>query len=41
LVALEDSVLWALDRSDFDTVVNDSVPLLRALNRSVVHGSAG
>ena len=36
VVALEDSVLWALDRSDFDAVVNDSVPLLRALNRSVV-----
>jgi CRP-like cAMP-binding protein len=36
VVALEDSVLWALDRSDFDAVVNESVPLLRALNRSVV-----
>jgi CRP-like cAMP-binding protein len=36
VVALEDSVLWALDRADFDAVVNESVPLLRALNRSVV-----
>jgi CRP-like cAMP-binding protein len=36
VVALEDSVLWTLDRSDFDAVVNESVPLLRALNRSVV-----
>ena len=36
VVALEDSVLWTLDRSDFDAVVNQSVPLLRALNRSVV-----
>jgi serine/threonine protein kinase len=36
VVALEDSVLWALDRSDFDAVVNQSVPLLHALNRSVV-----
>jgi CRP-like cAMP-binding protein len=36
VVALEDSVLWTLDRLDFDAVVNDSVPLLRALNRSVV-----
>jgi CRP-like cAMP-binding protein len=36
VVALEDSVLWSLDRSDFEAVVNDSLPLLRALNRSVV-----
>jgi len=36
VVALENSVLWTLDRSDFDAVVNESVPLLRALNRSVV-----
>ena len=36
VVALEDSVLWSLDRSDFEAVVNESVPLLRALNRSVV-----
>jgi CRP-like cAMP-binding protein len=36
VVALEDSVLWTLERADFDAVVNDSVPLLRALNRSVV-----
>ncbi len=36
VVALEDSVVWVLARSDFDAVVNESVPLLRALNRSVV-----
>jgi Protein kinase domain/Cyclic nucleotide-binding domain len=36
VVALEDSVLWALERSDFDALLNASVPLLRALNRSIV-----
>jgi Protein kinase domain/Cyclic nucleotide-binding domain len=35
VVALEDSGLWALDRSDFDAVLNESAPLLRALNRSM------
>jgi CRP-like cAMP-binding protein len=35
VVAAEDSVLWALDRSDFDRILNESVPLLRALNRSL------
>jgi CRP-like cAMP-binding protein len=35
VVAAEDTTLWALDRSDFDHIVNDSVALLRALNRSL------
>jgi CRP-like cAMP-binding protein len=36
VIALEESMLWTLGRADFDAVVNDSVPLLRALNHSVV-----
>jgi serine/threonine protein kinase len=36
VVALEDTTLWALRRADFDRVLNESLPLLRALNRSVV-----
>jgi CRP-like cAMP-binding protein len=35
VVALEDSVLWALERTDFDRILNSSIPLLRALNRSL------
>lgn len=35
VVALEDSVLWALERSDFERVLNQSVSLLWALNRSL------
>ena len=36
VVALEDSVLWTLQRSDFEAVMNESGPLLRAINQSVV-----
>jgi hypothetical protein len=36
VLAVEDSVLWALDRQTFDTVVGSSLPILRALNRVVV-----
>ena len=35
VVALEDSVVWTLERRDFDRILNLSVPLLRALNRSL------
>jgi hypothetical protein len=35
VVALEDTVLWALERSDFDRVMDESVSLPRALNRSL------
>jgi CRP-like cAMP-binding protein len=35
VVALEDTTLWTLDRSAFDRVLNQSMPFLRALNRSV------
>jgi hypothetical protein len=35
VAALEDSVLWALRASDFDHIVGGSIPLLRALNRSL------
>jgi serine/threonine protein kinase len=35
VVALDETTVWSLDRPDFDVVVNQSVPLLRALNRSV------
>jgi CRP-like cAMP-binding protein len=35
VIALEDSVVWTLARRDFDRILNLSVPLLRALNRSL------
>jgi serine/threonine protein kinase len=35
VVAVEDTVLWALGASDFERVLNDSPALLRALNRSL------
>jgi CRP-like cAMP-binding protein len=35
VVAVEDGVLWALERSDFERVLNTSVSLLRAMNRSL------
>jgi CRP-like cAMP-binding protein len=35
VVALNETTVWSLDRPSFDAVVNQSVPLLRALNRSV------
>ncbi|HLZ27099.1 MAG TPA: protein kinase [Chloroflexota bacterium] len=35
VVALEDTVVWTLERRDFDRLLNLSVPLLRALNRSL------
>jgi CRP-like cAMP-binding protein len=35
VVALDETTAWSLDRPDFDAVVNQSVALLRALNRSV------
>ena len=37
VVALDETFVWKLDRPDFDAVVNQSVPLLRALNRSMAH----
>jgi hypothetical protein len=36
VLAVEDSMLWALDRVTFESVLGSSVPLLRALNRVVV-----
>jgi len=36
VVALEDSVLWTLEQSDFEAVMNESGPLLRAINQSIV-----
>jgi CRP-like cAMP-binding protein len=36
VVALEDSTLWILHRADFQRVLQQSVPLLHALNRSLV-----
>jgi CRP-like cAMP-binding protein len=35
VVALEDSMVWALERADFDSVLNQSLSLSRALNRSL------
>jgi hypothetical protein len=35
VVALEDTLLWSLSRADFDAALNQSVLLLRALNRSL------
>jgi len=35
VVALEDTVLWALERSDFNQVLDASASLARALNRSL------
>jgi protein kinase-like protein/cyclic nucleotide-binding protein len=35
VVALEDTRAWRLDRTDFDNVLNQSVPLLRALSESM------
>ena len=35
VVALEDTVLWALGRDDFERLLETSAPLLRALNRSL------
>ena len=37
VVALEDTVLWALERSDFERVMDESGSLSRALNRSLAH----
>lgn len=36
VLAVEDSMLWALDRVTFESVLGSSVPLLRSLNRVVV-----
>ena len=36
VVALTDTVLWALTRADFEAFTATSVPLLRALNRALV-----
>jgi CRP-like cAMP-binding protein len=36
IVAVEDTVLWSLDRQDFEAFTARSVPLLRALNRALV-----
>jgi CRP-like cAMP-binding protein len=35
VLALEDTTLWSLQRSDFDQVLHESMPLARALNRSL------
>jgi serine/threonine protein kinase len=35
VIAIEDSVLWALERTDFEHILSDNVSLLRALNRSL------
>jgi CRP-like cAMP-binding protein len=35
VVVMEDAALWALDRTDFEDVLSQSVPLLRALNRAL------
>ena len=35
VVAAEDTILWALERADFDRILNESVALLRALNQSL------
>jgi len=35
VVAVEDGVLWVLERSDFERVLNTSVSMLRAMNRSL------
>ena len=32
VVVLEDAVLWALERADFDTLLSGSIPLLRSIN---------
>ena len=36
VVALEDTTLWTLQRSDFDQLVSHNTSLLRAMNRSLV-----
>jgi serine/threonine protein kinase len=35
VVAIEDSILWVLERSDFEHILSDNVSLLRALNRTL------
>src|ERR687886_462901 len=35
IVVVEDAVLWALDKRDFDALTAHSMPLLRAINQSL------